>query len=382
MKSLNVVFQQDSIALQFFDYFYAYEQSLQSTNHYKSRVEIKFNQPITRNYINILLIDFEHCFKYRDCSQYDYIFIDNRAESLETSSYMVLATMEENPRAYLLCGSQVHETHPWYDRILSYNTDLYLLRDCITRPFYPQHWHDASNLHRSGTMCFINGQNRAWRRFFIALLTEAVPDLKIRSRISAYSNHSTKLRDCAFESDHDQTFKTWLNANISSIDCDQQEKTDYYANSIPLGIDQKFGFMPPGYFWLDEYFQYKCIIYPEAAWINHQLFMTEKTFKCFAAKTIPWPIGGSHCHTMMNALGFGTARDLLPDELKKFDCMEDHHERYKAQSAAIAWANAHPEIWDSPAAAQIRSENFQKFYQNHVNLNSLTKMQDLIKAIQ
>ena len=382
MIVLNVTCDYDTIASQFFDYFYAYRQAQHSHYQYSADVEIKFNQPVTDHDINILVVDLEKCFAYRDCYDFDLIIIDNRAESLETSSYMVYAMLEQHPRAYLLCGSLLHREHACHNKIISYNTDLHFFSDCITRPFYPQHWQTKLRTPTDRLpLCVINGQNTTWRMFFLTCLQKVTTNLPVRSSIKARGHHARKLRDCAFETTHDQTFRTWLNSHIQHVDLDQEDQIDYYASSIDIGINQKFGRVPPGYFLLDEYYDYHCVIYPEAAWINHQLFMTEKTFKCLASHAIPWPISGAYCHAMMEELGIRTARELLPESLQQFDRMEDHELRYRSQCQAIAWAEQHPEIWSSNQANSIRQNNFEKFYQNSINMPGVEKFNNLIQQI-
>ena len=374
---------QDTVALQFFDYYHAYCQSLDESKQYEFGGKIVFNQTPSEQYVNILVVNFQQCFQFRNDAQYQIILIDNCADSLEASSYMVLATIERNPRAYFLCGAQVPVSHPYADRIISYNTDISLFLDCLTRPFYPQYYEKAQSRYTERkSICFINGQNRTWRKYFLDCLNEICPGaIPTRNKLHTYGNHAIKLIDCAFESPEDEKFRKWINDHIINQDLNDKEQLHYYESSVPIGIEGKFGKVPPGYFVLEEYYQYHCVMYPEASWINDQLFMTEKSFKCFAAKAIPWVISGANWNSMAHANGFLTAIDLLPEQHQKFDSITDHRERYHAQCQAIKWAIENPAIWTSDRAWQIKQHNFEQLFLCNINISGLQKFHGLVEAV-
>lgn len=377
MIYLNVIHQFDSIALQFFDYYLAYQQSLARLKNYHAETEITFNQPPDKKFINIYLVPFDQVSHFQS-AQADLVLIDNAGESLEVASNDVRYLLENNLKFFFLCGAFVSQSLPWADQIIPYNHNLHLFSDCVSKPFYPQHY-DLKDINSKSkaAMCFINGQNRTWRNYFLTLLKSAnLHGIYIKNSIAT---QSSKLLDCAFESSDDSTFRQYVNDLLPNVDEEQEQKIKYYKNSIAIGADGKFGKIPPGYFLIDEYYLYQCIIYPEASWINDHLFLTEKTWKCCLSKTIPWPISGRNFHTMMNEHGFLTARNLLPPDLQTFDSISDHSVRYVKQLQSIQWAYSHPEIWSSSEADYIRENNFNRFWINDINLVGVKKFDSIVR---
>lgn len=383
-KTINITHFGNSIALQFFDYYYAYKQNQNQNSNYQSNITIEFNQPLSTDKINILLVDVDTCFKYRNSSDFNLILIDNFGEPLEVSSYMVLLMLEQHPSAYFLCGGHVEQQHRFANKILSYHHQFQTFVDYITRPFYPQYYEiKKDSKTRTNSIYFINGQTRTNRKFFLQCLNKVCGnEILVRDRIHTYQAHATKLLDCAFESQADQDFRIWLNENITNHDNSNEEKIKYYENSVRIGINNKFGTISPGNFILDEYFSYHCIVYPESSWINNQMMLTEKTGKCCVSKSIPWPIAGANFHNIMHDFGFMTAIDLLPSELQKFDAIEDHHVRYLAQCQAIKWAFDHPEIWLSHQADRIRQNNFENCFNNPLTAKGIKKFDSIIESLK
>lgn len=375
---INIIGAIETIADQFFDYFYAYQQSLDQSD-YACKIEISLDSAPSPGCINILLIYVGGEIVYEDLKKFDLILLDNGCEPLETAGAAWVDLLHEYPNAYLLSGGYLGKKHRLSDRVISYNHNLTWFTDSMTRPFYPHHFSLKKSINfDKKNMIFINGTNRAWRAYFLDLLKGSVmPDIDLRNVVKS---KPSKVLDCQFESSHDTEFREWINTYIVNEDVQQINNLDNRMR-IPIGRNEKFGRMYPGFILIDEYFQYQCIVYPETPWINNQLMMTEKTWKCCLAGTIPWPISGANFHRLMNERGFRTAIDLLPDNYKKFDSIEDHKERYRAQVAAIKYASMHPEIWNSERAINIREQNFRKLWINDINLIGLQKFEKILKRV-
>ena len=117
-----------------------------------------------------------------------------------------------------------------------------------------------------------------------------------------------------------------------------------------------------GYFVLPEYFEYRCVVFPESSWLNSEANLTEKTLKCFYAGAMPFPIGGANANQLINQIGYYTAWNLLPDNLKKFDSIKDHRKRYQGAINALKWLADHSEVFDSINSQQMLQENRINFF--------------------
>jgi hypothetical protein len=148
-----------------------------------------------------------------------------------------------------------------------------------------------------------------------------------------------------------------------------------------MGIDDKFGKLSPGYIILDEYFDYRCVIFPESTWQNNEVAITEKILKCCYTKTVPWPVGGSNINKLYNQIGFGTAWNLLPEELQLWDSVTEHAQRHQQMAKAMAWLAQHPEMLDTNRAKEITDKNFENFMTCQADLTSMQKFSKLIQTM-
>ena len=186
------------------------------------------------------------------------------------------------------------------------------------------------------------------------LPTQTYARLPIKNSVNSAPS---KIIDCQFESAEDTAFKEFCNISLPIVDDQHKVDMGYYDNSVSVGHNGKFGLIPPGYFFIPEYFEYHSVIYPETSYINDTLFVTEKTWKCFAAQCIPWPVAGAGFNQMLNDFGYSTAWNLLPRHLQTFDNVKDHVERYHLQVDAVEWASRNAHIWSSDQARQLRHTN-------------------------
>lgn len=361
-----------TIAAQMFDYYFAYRQAKDPG----FRSDVDFVSDFTAADKTATVLSIMHA-DSASTDAFDLILIDNFGESLSACTDSAAVLLQKH-NAYFLCSSYVPDHHPLYDKIIPYNHNHQLFVDTITRRFYPQYHHLRRNTREpKEPMVFINGANRAWRHYFTDLMRHSLQD-QICIKNSVKSRPS-KILDCQFESQHDTDFRVFCNDNIAEIDDQEQQDLNYYHNSYSVGSGEKFGRIPPGYFFISEYFDFHCVIYPETSWLNHDFMVTEKTWKCFAAGAIPWPIAGAGFNHMMNQFGYETAWNLLPEHLQPFDHELDHALRYQQQIEALAWATQNPEIWHSARADQIRHNNKHRLiYNASWDLRTFTQLDKIL----
>lgn len=371
MKKIKINVVNESVGLQVFDRYYAYKQSLDRQT-YQADIKIEFGPP-ELDALNIAFASMP-LDKFCNLEDYDFVFVENAGETLETVTPYI-AELLENKNVYFICGAFLSDNHPLANKVIPYNHNIRFFHDCATRGFYPQYYQRA---HQEFTptkdMLYINGANRSWRKYFIDLLTQ-YPDLvDIKNSLG---NEIRETPDCLFEDQYDQKFREFLKQSYKQGSIDDYR---YYSNSINVGIDQKFGEVPPGYFLLDEYYQYQCVIFPESGWINNQQHATEKIYKCFVSGTIPFPISGANIHRIYNSHGYQTAWNLLPKELQKFDNELDHRTRYSQIVQAIHWFKVNSHVFTSDRANNLRQQNQINFYKNTIDMITVQRLDSVLNT--
>ena len=353
---INITVKTDSVGMQIFDTLYAFLQSLNSDN-YRAPIEITVNAPYQFNDLNILYDNLPiNCLEY-DLAKYDFVFFCNNVESLQVATKTMCDYIDQN-NVYLLTNSYLTKSHPLYHKVIWFPINIMMCRDYWTRHFYPQYHENIKNrsIDRKEELIAINGSVRTNRHHFFNLLRHQIPSILQLSQIGTTIH---KLNDALWESAEDAQFRNWANEKYQDISIPQPDQ--YYDSSPTIGIDGKFGSIPPGYFVMPEYFEYSCVIFPESAWQNNELAITEKALKCFYAGSLPFPIGGSNLNQLYNDIGFYTAWNLLPDTFKDFDQIADHAVRYQQAVAAIEWLNSNRSIFKSDWAISIIDQNRSNF---------------------
>ena len=151
--------------------------------------------------------------------------------------------------------------------------------------------------------------------------------------------------------------------------------------NISIGVDNKFGTIPGGYFFMEEYFNYNCIIVPETSWINGQLSLTEKSIKCFYSGAFSLPVSGSRVNQLYNEIGFRTAWNLLPSKLQEYDYIDNHQERYQKLILAIQWLEKNPQVFNSAQANAWRTENQLHILRGKFSLYGVKKLEEILNSI-
>jgi hypothetical protein len=382
MKRINVKIHPpcDSThsSLQIWDFFHAYRQYLNRHNNYASDVDICISSDVEIDpaAINIGWYYMPDDITGSDC--FDLIIVDAQNHHLEVSTECMYNAVKNKPNCFYVTGAYVNKDHEIYNKIIltpaTFNTLAY-----FTRPFYPQYY-EKINLSRSNqkNLIYVNGQNRSNRQYFMELLQQYAPNVDIADYLNS-TQQVHKLNDSFYETDYDRLFREFVN---SRTNCLNSSYNSYYDNSIKVGIQQKFGVVPPGYFMMDEYYQYQCIVFPESPWLNDEVFVTEKIIKCCVAECIPFPVGGANTHKLYNQMGYYTAWNLLPENLRLFDNEPDHMIRYQLQAKAAGWLSNRKKIWQSSAVQNIVKHNKNVFFSATHDDRSALKLNSIIESLK
>jgi hypothetical protein len=362
MKLRIVTRDPNYFGLQMFDALHAYSQS-QSLD-FKTELDIEVSSNPHPQAYNILFLCMPNCVP-DDYMQYDMVIVDNVDESTDKCTDEMSEILSTHPNSWFFCNSILGEQHKLYGRTISGIGDW---QNCIrywTSTFYPQKYQIGELAYVRKPITYINGLNRTWRKHILDQIT--IPKL---NNISDEVYETTMFREYA--SDEDIKFYNFLRDTYPYSALSESESS-YYDNSVPVGVNSKFGKIPPGYFSMPEYKDYAIIAFPETSWRNDELFLSEKILKCFVFGAIPMPIGGANIHKLYHKLGFITAHDFLPDELK-FDSELDHIVRHQKTVKALEWLQR-----DAISCYSIVAKHNQTvFYQNKYIETQIKKLHDAI----
>lgn len=371
---IGIDYLQETVSRQMFDSLYALKQSQTPNTNYQTDLIID-EQTADGADIRILYSYMPRDLQGKNPEDYDFVFLCNNGESLDTSTPLIFDLYQKHSNVYLISNSYLHPTHALKDRMIWFCYNIPNCRDYWNRPFYPQfyeHQNKSTTIKRQNKMTVINGENRAWRHHAIQEILKQAPELVVKSSITT-GNTIREMLYCFWGSDEDQKFRDWLNCTYP---VQQGVVNNYYNRSICVGIDQRFGFIPPGYLILDEYYENLITVFTERSWLNNELCITEKGLKCFIAGSLPMPIGGCNINYLYNQLGFYTAWNLLPNDLKQYDSIENHHERYTELARAVAWLHKNINTFDQALVDRLVASNRLTFL-NGCNGTDLLKLVEL-----
>lgn len=336
--------------------------------------------------INILFVDMPDEINV-DLDSYDLVLFSNSDEPLQcATSFIVKNIHKEN--CYLVANSVLTNDHVLHDSVIPYlNNDLLICRQYWTNPVYPQYYSNfnlSKNFKRDKNLFFINGENRSWRHHLLTLMHREKINFELKSTISNKSIiHETN--DAHWESKEDAEFRSQVNKRYNIT---RRLQSNYYNNSIQVGLysgcvteglENKVSLVPQGYFILSEYYQYRCVMFPETAWQNNELSITEKSCKCFYSGAVPWPVGGANINRLYNQIGFKTAWNLLPNHLKEYDYELDHFKRYEKLITSVKWLQDNLYVLSSKAAENISKENKQRFLDHNISQITAEQLWSAIK---
>jgi hypothetical protein len=375
MKTINLTVNNSGIGEQIFDAWYAYRQSLDSTDC-QADVSFTINTKNVNNDINIFFDYMPENIDEDYIKSFDLVFFCNGGEPLSIATECMVDLINCD-NVYMITNAHLTTDHPLYSKNLCFFHNIMTCRDYWTRHFYPQYFENLKNfkISRTDPIIAINGADRAHRNYFFKQLSGR-SDIVILSNIATGIN---KLRNGHWESPEDTEFRIYVNNLQRNYVGNTTAKIKYYDQSRIIGVDGKFGKIPPGYFVMPEYFQNACVIFPETSWQNDELTITEKSLKCFYAGALPFTIGGSNINQLYNAIGFFTAWNLLPEELQKFDTIKNHTERYQMAVDAICWLETNQHVFDSDQCAQMIIQNKINFLTCQSDTASVLKLDNIIE---
>ena len=377
--NVHVVNGMDCIGLQVFDHLYAYQQSQHPD--YKTNLTVEFSEHknIKLNSINILFTHMPHAI-ISDIDDYDLVLLDNGDEPLEVATEVIYNTLINYKHSYLIANAFLQDSHKLKSRIIVTMSDANKFNDYQNKPFYPQYYQSNEwPATRSNNVGFMTGTNKAHRWHMTALVQQYISEIQLGSTLTGEVIHETS--DCFFESREDAAFREWVNAYYPIVRTapDIDSLSDFY--NIFIGIDNKFGMMSRAYFFLEEYFNFNCIVFPESSWINGELSLTEKAIKCFYSGAFPLSVGGAGINQLYNALRFKTAWNLLPAELQNYDSIDNHQERYQKIIPAMQWLENNPQVFDSAQANTWRTENQLNILKGKFSLYGARQLDEILKNL-
>ena len=381
MISINFNIQQHTTGFQSIDALYAYYQSLSND----SKAPFKFS--ITKNHdpgsdFNVLCLHMPEQGPF-DLDHYDLILISNSSEPLKIANPTIHHWLTTLDNCYLLCNSYLASQHAHYDRVIWYPNNILDCSNIWTNHFYCTLYQNLrrKNLKKIHDIIYINGRNETWRHHVIDLLEKNHSTIPVRMGLG---DKLYRVFDSQFESIEDRSYREWVNnkylPTINNKDLEAFNKV-YYDQSVPQGIDGQFGKLTPGSLILDEYFSHRCVIFPETAWQNNEVAITEKILKCFYSKTIPWPVGGANINKLYNEIGFQTAWNLLPKSMQAWDGIKDHQERHEKMVHAMIWLENNVEVLQNQQANDIVSQNFENFLTCDTDLIVLQRFSIIIQSM-
>jgi hypothetical protein len=293
--------------------------------------------------------------------------------------------VQDFDNVYYVVAGILSKTHLLYDKVISSVADASNTNDYFTSKFYPHFYENcknASTIKKEPTIIAINGQNRTWRHHFFNKIKD---NTNVNIFNSTYASEVVNTNHSYWETDEDTTFRCMLESKYRDeidvwVDETDGRQQSYYDTQLNVGINAKFGKIPPGYSVLPIYFVNSCVIYPETAWQNDELTITEKTLKCFYAKSLPFVFGGSNINTLLNENNFYTAWNLLPAHLQQFDFIKNHEERYTAMIDAIRWLNENPDVFLSNEFSDLVGSNLIQAVTGGIDVRTVKRANDIIEG--
>jgi len=370
-------------SLQLFDFYYAYLQSKNKDNNYQTDTELKISHEfdpepgaLRIGFYNRPAAPVEH-------DKYDIILLNADGLGLDSCTKEIHHAVTTYDNCYFITAAYVDRDHPLADKII-YTPYFIHTRDWMSRPLFPQFYDREARPKQAGkNLIYINGANRPHRQYMADILTEVAGSLVDIRHNSAFSK-LTELNpwETFFETAEDTAFRKFVDRHCGVEGVPVEMPRGYYERSIAVGIDGRQGRIPPGYFILDEYWDYHCVIFPETTWYNDSIMVTEKICKPAITRTIPWPISGANTDTLYNQLGLKTAWNLLPQQLQLYNYERDHVQRHQMCVEAIKWVGENPEILTGPEAQAIVEHNYTWFFSNTIETIGPKQLDKIIQEYQ
>jgi hypothetical protein len=367
------IFNLDSphiIATNIWKYHYALSQKKSFPN--KPSYNIEFVDGINPNLgdFSVLHVGFSAIGKLSTdiIDRFDVVIIDNNVDHVQVHDELIYKYITECSNVYFLVGGFVTEKYTNSNKVLTYPADwidciqLYSDPLCFTR-YSINITHDKSGIH------FVGGALRSWRKYLI-------DRLPIGIEVHQTSDAIAGTKHIIGGTKYDKPFIDMCN-DLYEVEEHTTPSNELYEH-ITLGLEHlPAGGARLGYYALPEYEVSKCVVFPEACFVNHHAFPTEKIWKCVASKTHWIMFSGSESYSILGKYGIRSILELTPDGMD-FDSIDDHQVRFDKQLNAIQYLVDNPSIFDSDDAMCILNSNYESFYNNH---NIIRQMSDSIDGI-
>jgi hypothetical protein len=377
MTVINFNIKNDSQGFQIIDVLYAYYQSFDCK--FQPKVEFRLSTEFDSSAnLNIFCDYMPHTVDYNELEKYQLILLTSSCEPLTVSTAAMVECLYKLDNCYLICNSLLTVDHNLYNKVIWFPGNILACTRVWTEHFYPYVFENIARtqLPRNQSGIFVNGQNRAHRHYFIEELKNSNTEILLRTSLTQTVEETKDV--IIHESLRDTEFREWVNDHYNNIII-RNQTSDYYNSSDIIGVGGKFGIRTPGVRILEEYFTHHFVVFPESTWQNDEMAITEKALKCFFAGSMPWPVGGSNLNFLYNQVGFYTAWNLIPEELQKFDSIDDHRTRYQQQVLAINWLLNNLDVFNLQSTKQMIASNQKLLYNNHITLQFVKQFDQLIQ---
>ena len=374
---------QGVVTHQIVDQWAAYLQYLDQPN-YRVTCDITVSeytgQDLDQTEFNVLLHHMPDDSILQLLDTFDVVFIDNGTEPVSVCSTQTIGDLLNNkqPNVYFQLHSYFYNRPDWNNNILWERQAFHeMFKEFYCSPFYPTFYSQRNANDTRNGITYINGRNKSVRQHFFLCIGQQCPGVNLHNVLSSGVYETF---DSVIETVEDTEFKDLCNT-IYTIK--SQQDWTYYADSILPGrqtpeVNNTRGDINPGCFLLPYYYENNCIVYPETVWINDEFALTEKSWKCFIAGVMPFPVAGAHFHQMMHDNGYYSAWSLLPDELKQWDNECDHQLRHIAQADAVAWLYDNQWVFAEDKCKEMILSNFHKFFAEQNGKQAVEKLDKII----
>jgi len=358
------------IATNIWKYFYATHQYRESPNKPKFNISFNDGTVLTNDGVSILHVGFsaiKHITK-EHINSYDVVIIDNNVDHVQVHDELIYRYITEYDHVYFLVGGFVSKEYDNSSKIITYPADWI---DCIQLYTDPMCFTRYS-INISGDkhgIVFIGGALRSWRKYIIDNLPQGI-------KIHQKSSEIAGTKHIIGGTKYDSPFIDMCNKTYGV--CETITPNNEFYEHITLGLEHlPTGGVRLGYHALPMYSDAQCIVFPEACFVNHHVFPTEKVWKCVASKTHWVMFSGSESYSIMRDYGIRSILELTPFGIE-FDHIDDHAHRFETQMKSIQYLVDHQSIFETSDAKSILNDNYQSFYNNHKIVTQLSDAIDII----
>lgn len=353
------------IATNIWKYFYAQKQHESFPNNPNYNINFVDSLDVNESAISVLHVGFNaiKSLTVQHVKDFDIVIIDNNVDHAQVHDEIIYEFVSKYSNVYFLIGGFVINNYSLSDKILSYSADWIDCMQLYSDPLCFTRYSINKNNNKQG-MLFIGGALRSWRKFIIDMLPSKV-------KVHQKTNEIAGTKHIIGGTKYDQPFIDMCNQKYN-VNSNKTPENEFYSH-LTLGLEHlPAGGARLGYYAIPEYSDNQCIIFPEACFVNHHVFPTEKLWKCVAAKTHWIMFSGADSYKILRDYGIRSIVELVPNGIN-FDKIQNHEERFIEQIRVVDYLSKHQEIFNSDDALEILNDNFEMFYNNHRLISQLVE---------